>query len=142
MGGRSSSSGMSVNDKIDIMKSYKYADPGDVKNLIPLASEDDIKQANRQLNDARKNGTLSYEEREVNIKDLTTRQEWVTQNKLKSMNEEFVGKISGRVTDTSGGIRAIPHNNQFIIIDGNHRVNLAVLRGQKRILIRVARYEK
>ena len=139
MGGRSGSSGISssIQDKINNMKSYPDADPGDVKNLVPLASESDIREASRLYNIIRSKGDLNYDEKEVSISSLTTRQEWVTQSKLSSMNEDFTGRISGLRTSTDSGVRAIDYNGKLILVDGNHRVNLAILRGQKRMKIRI-----
>ena len=89
------------------------------------------------FNQARKSGNVHYEEEIVDVSSLTTRQEWVTNYKLKQIAEEFTGEISGRQSDYDGGIRVIEHNGNMIVIDGNHRTNIAILRKQKRILVRV-----
>lgn len=106
-------------------------------NLLPMASENDIKEASALFNKARREGNVKYTEVEVDTKDLKTRQDWVDGDKLKSIAESTPGKVSGLATDYDGGIRALKYKGNLIVVDGNHRANLALLKGQKRIKIRV-----
>lgn len=139
MGGRGGSSGMSsggsIQGKIDSMPSTGFS--SEKVNLLPMASENIIREASALFNRARKEGNVKYVDMEVNVKDLKTRQDWVDGEKLKSIAESTPGRVSGLATDYDGGIRALKYKGNLIVVDGNHRANLAILKRQKRIKIRV-----
>ena len=138
MGGRGSTSRMSnesIQNRIDSMRSTGFGD--EKVNLLPMASESVIKEASALFNKARRERNVKYVNTEVNVKDLKTRQDWVDGDKLKSIAESTPGRVSGLATDYDGGIRALKYKGNLIVVDGNHRANLALIKGQKRIKIRV-----
>lgn len=127
----------SLLDKIEEMEIYGGHD--DLVNGIPLGSKDEIMKATKELKEARANGTESYVEKEVAVNDLITRQEWVDKSGLIDMvnSGEFDGIISGEKSEYDNGIRVIEINGKYLIVDGNHRANLALLKDQDTIMVRV-----
>lgn len=119
----------SIIDKIDNLKDMGH---GDVENIIPMGSESFIKEASEIYNRQRKSGTEIYLEKMVNLNDVVTRQEWLDKDTLKGfMTYDKAKDYKGDI------IRAVELNGKFMLIDGNHRVAMAMLKNGKRLKIAV-----
>lgn len=134
-----SSSETLISNRINNMKDY--GGHGDKYNLIPMASDTDIQKSNQLYHEKNLDYSKYYKNKNVNIKDLRTRQVWVDSDKLQDMNKDLHGKISGLASKYDGGVRALEYNGNLIVIDGNHRINLAILKGQKQMKIRVCKVD-
>lgn len=155
MGSRGSGSGKSSgggtkNDerqellaKIDNLPPF-LGDDTQTKNLVTVAATEDIKETKVLYRAKKQDNSLKYKNETMNIKDLETEQIDLYKENLRAIAKTTSGEIAGwssvknPTSKADTGIRAIRHNGHTIIYDGNHRVNIAILQGQKRIKLRVA----
>ena len=109
-----------------------YGD-GDKKNLLPMADSTLSDQAHRIFM------SMSEEEerkltREITMKisDLKTEQSEVFVDRIEELAEAFNGRnVTGARTDEYDGITVAKWQGEYIVLDGNNRTNLAILKGQK-----------
>ena len=147
--GKSSGGGARINksqellEKIDDLPAF-LGDDTQTKNLVTVAATEDVKETKALYRAKKQNNSLEYKNETMNIKDLETEQIDLYKENLRAIAKTTSGEIAGwssvknPTSKTDTGIRAIRHNGHTIIYDGNHRVNIAILRGQKRIKLRVA----
>lgn len=103
-------------------------------NLLPMASKSDIEESNK-IYQTMKN--KEYKEVTVNLSELKARQDWIDVEKLKDMYRDLSTPISGTATPYDGGVRVLEYKGNYIVVDGNHRVNTALLKGQKKMKVRI-----
>ena len=128
-----------------LSKIDQMGDENEVDNLLPMSPSDVLRNGGRvALRQMRNSGTpIVYHNEEVNISDLETEQATVFKEVLRPIAQNVHGEISGwnaienPTSRTDTGIRAVRYNGHLTIVDGNNRVNVAILNGQKRIKIRV-----
>lgn len=104
----------------------------DKKNLLPLADEKLSDQAHRIYM------SMSAEEERkrtqavtLKISDLKTEQEEVFIERIEELAEAFNGRpVTGLQTDEHDGITVAKWRGEYIVLDGNNRTNLAILKGQ------------
>lgn len=117
-----------MEDKRDIWDEGK-------KNLVPLADEKLSKQAHEiwtNLSDKRLENLTQLTT--IDISKLRTEQAEVFTDRLEDLAEAFNGrKVSGARTDDFEGITVAKWRDEYIILDGNNRTNLAILKGQKQL---------
>lgn len=104
---------------------------GDVKNIIPMGYKEFLTEASKIYNEQRKMGEQIYIEKMVDLSDIVTRQEWLDKDTLIDFIKYDKSKEKGDL------IRAVYYKNKYMLIDGNHRVAMAILKGGKRIKIAV-----
>ena len=117
-----------LRSEIDKLKDLGH---GDVENLIPMGNEEFIKEASAIYNKQRKMGEQIYIEKMVDLIDVVTRQEWLDKDTLLGFMKYDKSKERGDI------IRAVEYKNKYMLIDGNHRVAMAILQNRKRIKIAV-----
>lgn len=115
-------------NKIDKLKDLGY---GDIENIIPMENKEFLKEASEIYNKQRKTGEQIYVEKMVDLNDIVTRQEWLDKDTLIDFIKYDKSKEKGDL------IRAVFYKNKYMLIDGNHRVAMAILKGGKRIKIAV-----
>jgi hypothetical protein len=76
-------------------------------------------------------GEQIYIEKMVDLSDIVTRQEWLDKDTLIDFIKYDKSKEKGDL------IMAVYYKNKYMLIDGNHRVAMAILKGGKRIKIAV-----
>lgn len=106
------------------------------KNLLPMADEETRTGAHELYMSIPENEREALEEKTtVKIADLYTEQAEVFTPRLEDLAESFDGeKISGAATeDHPTGITVAKYNDQLIVLDGNNRTNLAIMKGQDEI---------
>ena len=115
-------------NKIDKLKDLGH---GDVENIIPMGNKELLKEASEIYNKQRKTGEQIYIEKMVDLNDIVTRQEWLDKDTLIDFIKYDKSKEKGDL------IRAVFYKNKYMLIDGNHRVAMAILKGGKRIKLAV-----
>lgn len=115
-------------NKIDKLKDLGH---GDIENIIPMENKEFLKEASEIYNKQRKTGEQIYVEKMVDLNDIVTRQEWLDKDTLIDFIKYDKSKEKGDL------IRAVFYKNKYMLIDGNHRVAMAILKGGKRIKIAV-----
>lgn len=122
-----------INDDFILNKIDKLKDLGheDIENIIPIANKEFLKEASKIYNEQRKTGEQIYVEKMVDLNDIVTRQEWLDKDTLIDFIKYDKSKEKGDL------IRAVFYKNKYMLIDGNHRVAMAILKGGKRIKIAV-----
>ena len=115
-------------NKIDKLKDLGH---GDIENIIPMGNKEFLKEASEIYNKQRKTGEQIYVEKMVDLNDIVTRQEWLDKDTLIDFIKYDKSKEKGDL------IRAVFYKNKYMLIDGNHRVAMAILKGGKRIKIAV-----
>lgn len=115
-------------NKIDKLKDLGH---GDIENIIPMENKEFLKEASEIYNKQRKTGEQIYVEKMVDLNDIVTRQEWLDKDTLIDFIKYDKSKEKGDL------IRAVFYKNKYMLIDGNHRVAMAILKGGKRIEIAV-----
>ena len=115
-------------NKIDKLKDLGH---GDIENIIPMENKEFLKEASKIYNEQRKTGEQIYVEKMVDLNDIVTRQEWLDKDTLIDFIKYDKSKEKGDL------IRAVFYKNKYMLIDGNHRVAMAILKGGKRIKIAV-----
>lgn len=117
-----------IKNKIDKLKDLGH---GDIENIIPMENKEFLKEASKIYNEQRKTGEQIYIEKMVDLNDIVTRQEWLDKDTLIDFIKYDKSKEKGDL------IRAVFYKNKYMLIDGNHRVAMAILKGGKRIKIAV-----
>jgi SPP1 gp7 family putative phage head morphogenesis protein len=117
-----------IKNKIDKLEDLGH---GDVKNIIPMGYKEFLTEASKIYNEQRKMGEQIYIEKMVDLSDIVTRQEWLDKDTLIDFIKYDKSKEKGDL------IRAVYYKNKYMLIDGNHRVAMAILKGGKRIKIAV-----
>ena len=107
----------------------------DKKNLLPMADEKLSDQAHRIFM-----SMTEEEERKLtrdvtlNISDLKTEQAEVFIPRIEDLAEAFDGRnVTGARTDEHDGILVAKWQGEYIVLDGNNRTNLAILKGQDKL---------
>lgn len=106
------------------------------KNLLPMADEETRTGAHETYMSIPEAEREKLEEKTtVKIADLYTEQAEVFTPRLEDLAESFDGKkISGAATeDHPTGITVAKYDGKLIVLDGNNRTNLAMLKGQDEI---------
>ena len=117
-----------IKNKIDKLKDLGH---GDIENIIPMENKEFLKEASKIYNEQRKTGEQIYIEKMVDLNDIVTRQEWLDKDTLIDFIKYDKSKEKGDL------IRAVFYKNKYMLIDGNHRVAMAILKGGKKIKIAV-----
>lgn len=117
-----------IKNKIDKLKDLGH---GDIENIIPMENKEFLKEVSKIYNEQRKTGEQIYIEKMVDLNDIVTRQEWLDKDTLIDFIKYDKSKEKGDL------IRAVFYKNKYMLIDGNHRVAMAILKGGKRIKIAV-----
>lgn len=110
--------------------SLKSIDKYDVENPIKMASPEVIKGVSDYYNKHRNDG--EWIEKEINPKDLETRQDWLDKGKMEDFSKGFdKSKYKG------DSIRAVEYKGHTVLVDGNHRVATALLQKKKTVKVEV-----
>ena len=118
----------SVEQKIDALKSLGN---GEVRNIIPMGNKSMIAEAAAIYEAQKKTGTEIYFERMIDLEDIVTDQKALEKEKLLSLMKYDKAKDKGDL------IRAVEAGGKYMLIDGNHRTALAMLKDGKRLKIAV-----
>lgn len=105
---------------------------GEIENIIPMGSQSFLKEASEIYNQQRKTGTEIYIEKMIDLDNVVTRQEWLDKDTLLGFmtydkSKDYKGDI----------IRAVEYKDKYMLIDGNHRVAMAILKDRKRMKIAI-----
>ena len=79
----------------------------------------------------------------MDINQLETEQVTVFKDTLIPIANNLKGEISGweaipnATSKTDSGIRVVRYKGHMTVVDGNNRVNVAILNGQRKIKVRV-----
>lgn len=138
----------SIKDQIDSMAHYEDPDSPYFSedyykvNPIATADEDAIKKVNSIYNNMTDADDAKFQETTLDIDSLKSEQGFINAETLKSLVDSYgTDEVSGIATDDNTGIRVIKYNGEYIVIDGNHRANLALLKGQTQIDVMVYDYD-
>lgn len=118
----------SIIDKID---SFKDLGHGEIDNIIPMGNKEYLKEASAIYNKQRATGQEIYVEKMVDLDNIVTRQEYLDKEKLLEFLKYDKSKEKGDI------IRAVEYKGKYMLIDGNHRVSMAILKDGKRLKIAV-----
>lgn len=118
----------SVVQKIDALKSLGN---GEVRNIIPMGKKSVIAEAAAVYEAQKKTGTEIYVERMIDLDDIVTDQKALEKEKLLSLMKYDKNKDKGDL------IRAVEAGGKYMLIDGNHRTALAMLKDGKRLKVAV-----
>jgi SPP1 gp7 family putative phage head morphogenesis protein len=118
----------SIIDKID---SFKETKNGEIDNIIPMGTKNILLEAAAIYNRQRATGQEIYVEKMVDLNDIVTRQEWLDKDTLLGFMKYDKSKEKGDI------IRAVEYKGKYMLIDGNHRVAMALLKDGKRLKIAV-----
>lgn len=116
---------------IDKINSFKDLGHGEIDNIIPMGNKEFLKEASAIYNKQRATGQEIYVEKMVDLNDIVTRQAWLDKDKLLGFLKYDKLKEKGDI------IRAVEYKGKYMLIDGNHRVSMAILKDGKRIKIAV-----
>lgn len=136
---------LDINAAVDALPRYKdprqrdYFDDENWKQnqlkSVDKETADRLEKLYQSFTDA---DDAKFKEAVVKVSDLKTSQEYVDAKKLKEMLESYDGQtITGAATDGDNGIRVFKVDGEYIVIDGNHRANAALLQGQDDINVMV-----
>lgn len=136
---------LDINAAVDALPRYKdprqrdYFDDENWKQnqleSVDKETADRLEKLYQSFTDA---DDAKFKEAVVKVSDLKTSQEYVDAKKLKEMLESYDGQtITGAATDDDNGIRVFKVDGEYIVIDGNHRANAALLQGQDDIKVMV-----
>lgn len=118
----------SIIDKID---SFKDIGHGEIDNIIPMGTKSYLQEASAIYNKQRATGQEIYVERMIDLDNIVTRQEWLDKDTLLGFLKYDKSKEKGDI------IRAVEYKGKYMLIDGNHRVAMALLKDGKRLKIAV-----
>lgn len=118
----------SIVQKIDALKSLGN---GEVRNIIPMGKKSVIAEAAAVYEAQKKTGTEIYVERMIDLDDIVTDQKALEKEKLLSLMKYDKNKDKGDL------IRAVEAGGKYMLIDGNHRTALAMLKDGKRLKVAV-----
>ena len=118
----------SIVQKIDALKSLGN---GEVRNIIPMGKNSMIAEAAAVYEAQKKTGTEIYVERMIDLDDIVTGQKALEKEKLLGLMKYNKDKDKGDL------IRAVEAGGKYMLIDGNHRTAMALLKGGKRLKIAV-----
>ena len=118
----------SIIKKIDNIKDLGH---GDIENIIPVGKKDFLQEASEIYNKQRKTGTEIYVEKMIDLDKIVTRQDWLDKETLLGFMKYDKSKEKGDI------IRAVEYKGKFMLLDGNHRVAMAILKDGKRLKIAV-----
>lgn len=118
----------SVVQKIDALKSLGT---GEVRNIIPMGKKSMIAEAAAIYEAQKKTGMEIYVERMIDLDDIVTDQKALEKEKLLGLMKYDKDKDKGDL------IRAVEAEGKYMLIDGNHRTAMALLKGGKRLKIAV-----
>ena len=121
--------------KVDAMADKKDTWEEGKKNLLPMADEKIAGQAHdiwMSLTDGEADNLTELAT--IDISKLKTEQAEVFTDRLEELAEAFDGrKVSGARTEDFEGITVAKWQGEYIVLDGNNRTNLAILKGQKEL---------
>lgn len=118
----------SIVQKIDSLKSLGN---GEVRNIIPMGKKSMIAEAAAVYEAQKKTGTEIYVERMIDLDDIVTNQKALEKEKLLGLMKYNKDKDKGDL------IRAVEAGGKYMLIDGNHRTALAMLKDGKRLKVAV-----
>lgn len=118
----------SVVQKIDALKSLGT---GEVRNIIPMGKKSMIAEAAAIYEAQKKTGMEIYVERMIDLDDIVTDQKALEKEKLLGLMKYDKDKDKGDL------IRAVEAEGKYMLIDGNHRTAMALLKGGKQLKIAV-----
>ena len=124
-----------ITKKIEQMENAGEYDD-EKQNLLPLTNDNGEYPASKMYTEIPDEKARRLEtEKTVKVSDLYTEQKEVFVSNLEYLAESFDGmRISGIPTeDYSVGITVAKYDGKLVVVDGNNRVNLAILKGQDEI---------
>lgn len=116
---------------IDEINALKAVNNEDVKNIIPMGSKRDIEAARSIYEKQKKTGTEIYVEKMIDLSKIVSMQKLLNRDKLLDFVKYDKTKEKGDI------IRAINYGDKYVLLDGNHRVAMAILKKGKRLKIAV-----
>ena len=116
---------------IDEINALKAVNDEDVKNIIPMGSKREIEEALSIYEKQKKTGTEIYVEKMIDLSKIVTMQKNLNRDKLLNFVKYDKTKEKGDI------IRAIEYGDKYVLLDGNHRVSMAILKKGKRLKIAV-----
>lgn len=118
----------SIIDKID---SFKDIGHGEIDNIIPMGTKSYLQEASAIYNKQKATGQEIYVEKMIDLDNIVTRQKWLDKDTLLGFLKYDKSKEKGDI------IRAVEYKGKYMLIDGNHRVAMALLKDGKRLKIAV-----
>ena len=121
--------------KVEQMPNVRQYDD-EKQNLLPLANKDGEYPASKAYSAIPEAEREKLEtETRVKIEDLYTEQKEIFTDRIEDLAESFEGmKVNGLPTeDYDTGITVAKYQGKLIVVDGNNRTNLAILKGQDEI---------
>lgn len=116
---------------IDEINALKAVNNEDVKNIIPMGSKRDIEAARSIYEKQKKTGTEIYVEKMIDLSKIVSMQKLLNRDKLLHFVKYDKTKEKGDI------IRAVNYGDKYVLLDGNHRVAMAILKKGKRLKIAV-----
>lgn len=116
---------------VDEINALKAVNAEDVKNIIPMGSEKVIDAARSIYEKQKKIGTEIYVEKMIDLSKIVSMQKLLNRDKLLQFVKYDKTKEKGDI------IRAVEYGDKYVLLDGNHRVAVAILKKGKRIQIAV-----
>lgn len=116
---------------VEKIEDLQIIDNDYVENIIPMAASSVEKEALKIYNKQKDTGTEIYVERMVDLDKIVTNQEELDKEKLLDLMNYEKTKVKGDL------IRAVEVNGKYFLLDGNHRVAMALLKNGKRLKIAV-----
>ena len=134
-----------IMDQVAKLEDTKYDD--EKKNLLPMVDEETRTEAHKAYMSIPEKERIDYThatETTVEISDLKTEQDVIFPDRLEDLAESFDGKaVSGIPTeDHDTGIAVAKYHGQLIVMDGNNRTNLAIMKGQEKIDVMLVDLDK
>lgn len=128
-----------------IAKINAMGEENEVDNLLKMSPTEILRNGGREAlrNLRAQNVPIQYHNEEVNINQLETEQATVFKDTLIPIANNLKGEISGweaisnATSKTDSGIRVVRYKGHMTVVDGNNRVNVAILNGQRKIKVRV-----
>lgn len=127
--------------KINALESAGTGDEAEKKNLLPMAAKEIRETADQMFMDMpererKERGKLTT----LNISQLKTEQAEIFTDRLEDIAEQFGSRaISGdpEKNKYGDGITVALYKGEYIVLDGNNRTNLAILKGQETLDVMV-----
>ena len=116
---------------VDEINALKAVNDEDVKNIIPMGSKRDIEAARSIYEKQKETGTEIYVEKMIDLSKIVSMQKLLNRDKLLDFVKYDKTKEKGDI------IRAINYGDKYVLLDGNHRVAMAILKKGKRLKIAV-----
>ena len=116
---------------VDEINALKAVNDEDVKNIIPMGSKRDIEAARSIYEKQKETGTEIYVEKMIDLSKIVSMQKLLNRDKLLHFVKYDKTKEKGDI------IRAVNYGDKYVLLDGNHRVAMAILKKGKRLKVAV-----